>query len=429
MWNLKRKFLLIGVTVLLLSAVYSSVVSAVSNALLTNTKPTLENVRDYAPAAATGAVTYAIDGGYLYAGQPNQWVQRPTPPNVVVGAVAVDPNDTQKVYIGAANALTLYWSTDGGQTWRRVPLTDQYIGGITDLAFNSAQRTLYVATDTAGIFRLRDVGASMILSGQTYLDQPVLEVVSDQSGAGLAFARTEWHLYKAANNGLQWLALDTLTSAPTALAITDGNPATVYVGTVDRGLLKSQDGYTWEMINAGFLQEAGTRLQIDALAVDPAQPTVLYVASSYLFGSTEVHQTAAGVAMSIDGAAHWTTLVTHPTAPVVRLLPVSGVEGAVYALTNLSRTPQPLGKAPALATASVATTATTASQAIAATWSASLLGWLAATLTALLLIGFLLREVAKRSTLAQSVPAQSKLVERLLQGLQVERFAHFMRLS
>jgi len=299
MRNLKGKILFIGITVLLLSAVYTSVVSAVSTALLSNTKPTLENVRDYAPAATAGAVTYAIDGGFLYAGQPNKWVQRPTPPEVVVGAVAVDPSDPQKVYIGAANALTLYWSTDGGQSWRRVPLTDQYVGGITDLAFNSAQRTLYVATDTAGIFRLRDVGTSLILSGQSYLDQPVLEVVSDQSGAGLAFARTEWHLYKAVNNGLQWLALDTLTSAPTALAITEGNPATVYVGTVDRGLLKSQDGYRWETVNAGFIQEAGSRLQIDALAVDPAQPTVLYVASSYLFGHTAVHQTAAGVASGL----------------------------------------------------------------------------------------------------------------------------------
>ena len=285
-----------------------------------------------------------------------------------------------------------------------------------------------MATDTAGLFRLRDVGASLILSGQTYLDQPVLEVVSDHSGAGLAFARTEWHVYKAVNNGLQWLALDTLTSAPTALAITDGNPATVYVGTVDRGLLKSQDGYTWAMVNAGFLQEAGTRLQIDALAVDPAQPTVLYVASSYLFGHTTVHQTAAGVTMSTDNAAHWTALVTRPPAPIVRLLPVSGVEGAVYALTNLSRTPQPLGNAPAMTADAVATTAATVGQTVSAAWSVSLLGWLAATLTIVLLFGFLLRELTKGTALANRLP-DAKWVERLLQGLQVARLAQFMRLN
>jgi hypothetical protein len=427
MRNLKGKIVLVGITVLLISAVYTNVVSAVGNALLINAKPSLENVRDYAPAASATALTYAVDGGFLYVGQPNHWVQRPTPPDVVVAAVAVDPNDTQKVYIGAANELTLYWSLDGGQAWRRVPLSDQYMGGVTDIAFNRAQRTLYVATDTAGIFRLRDVGSSIILSGQSYLDAAVLEVVTDQSGAGLVFARTEWQVYRGFNNGMQWLALDTLTSAPTALAITGDHPATVYVGTVDRGLLKSQDGYTWETVNAGFVQEAGTRLRIDALAVDPAQPAVLYVATSYLFGSTQVHQTAAGVAMSVDNAAQWTPLVIQPSAPIVRLLPVSGVEGAVYGLTNLSRTPQPLGKTLDLATRTVAEI-NPAGQTMATTWPTPLLGWLAAILTTAILIGFLLRELYKGTAVLERRP-QANLVERIFQGIQIDRLAHRLGLS
>ena len=428
MRNLKGKAILIGITVLLISAVYTNVVSAVGNALFVNAKPALENVRDYAPAIASTSVTYAIDGGFLYAGQPGHWVQRPTPPNVVVGAVALDPNDAQKVYIGAANELAVYWSVDGAQSWRRVSLTDQYIGGITDIAFNRAQRTLYIATDTAGIFRLRDVGSSMILGGQSYFDQPVLEIVTDQSGAGLAFARTEWHVYRGFNNGMQWLALDTLTSAPTALAITGNNPATVYVGTVDRGLLKSQDGYNWEIVNASFMQAAGTRLQVDALAVDPAQPNVLYVSTSYLFGSTELHQTAAGIAMSVDGAATWTTLVTRPDAPVVRLLPVSGVTGAVYGLTNLSRTPQPFAKALDLAADNVAINNPATGQAVAITWPMPLFSWLAAILTIAILIGFLLRELYNGTAVLERGP-QAGLVERMLYGMQIDRLAHRLGLS
>lgn len=428
MRNLRGKIVLIGITVLLISAVYTNVVSAVGNALLINAKPALENVRDYAPALSSTTVTYAVDSGFLYAGQPGHWVQRPTPPNVVVGAVALDPNDTQKVYLGAANELAVYWSVDGAQTWRRVPLTDQYVGGITDIAFNSAQRTLYVATDTAGIFRMRDVGSSMIWGGQSYFDQPVLEVVTDQSGAGLAFARTEWQVYRGFNNGMQWLLLDTLTSAPTALAITGDNPATVYVGTVDRGLLKSQDGYNWEIVNAGFVQEAGTRLQVDALAVDPAQPNVLYVSTSYLFGSTAMHQTAAGIAMSVDGAANWTALVTRPETPVVRLLPVSGVTGAVYGLTNLSRTPQPFANALEMEAANVAISNSAAVQTVATTWPTPLFGWLAAILTIAILIGFLLRELYNGAAMLERRP-QATLVERVLQGMHIDRLAHRLGLS
>lgn len=415
MWNVNRKIIAIVITVLLGSLVYTSVVSAVGNSLLTNVKPTLENVRDYAPAASTSAATYAVDGGLLYAGQPNHWVQLPTPPDVIVAAVAVDPADPQKVYIGAANELAVYWSEDGGNAWRRVLLTDQYIGGVTDVALNSAQRTLYVATDTAGIFRLRDVGVSMILSGQTYIKEAVLEVISDQTGAGLAFARTEWRLYRAMNNGMQWIALDTLTSAPTALAITDDYPATVYVGTIDHGLLKSQDGFNWELVNAGFIQEAGTRLRIDALAVDPTQPALLYVASSYLFGHTEVHQAPAGVAMSIDKGSHWSPVAATLNAPVVRLLPVSGVEGAVYALTNLSRTPQPLGNTPTVDTSLIAAVSTELPQTVAGGLE-SLLLWLSAAVTAALLLWFAVRELRKGRAVRVGIPLP-KAVTRMLQGV------------
>ena len=128
--------------------------------------------------------------------------------------------------------------------------------------------------------------------------------------------------------------------------------------------------------------------------------------------------------MSTDNAAHWTTLVTRPEAPIVRLLPVSGVEGAVYALTNLSRTPQPLGKAPVNETATAAVAAAAAST-VGITGSVALLGWLAATLTIVLLLGFLLRALAKGTALADRNP----LVERLRQGLPVERLTNLMRLS
>ncbi|MBX3011188.1 MAG: hypothetical protein KF832_06750 [Caldilineaceae bacterium] len=413
MWNLFRKIVAVVVTGLLASAVYAGVINAVGTSLLTTVKPTLENVRDYAPAPTAAAVAYAVDGGWLFAGQPNHWVQRPTPPNVIVGAVAVDPTNLQKVYIGAANEMAVYWSDDGANTWRRVPLTDQYIGGVTDVAFNSAQRTLYIATDTAGIFRLRDVGSSMIAGGHTYLDQPVLEIVSDQGGAGLVFARTEWQVYRAMNNGLQWLALDTLTSAPTALAITNDELATVYLGTIDHGLLRSQDGFNWTIVKPSFSQEAGIRLRIDALAADPMQPGLLYVASSYLFGHSEVHQAPAGVAMSVDNGAHWSPVAATLAAPVARLLPVSGLEGAVYALTNLSRTPQPLGNAPAVdSTLAVATELPVS----IAGWFYRVLVGTATSVTTLLLVWLVLVELRKRISGVRNLPLP-KIVERMMQGV------------
>ena len=121
---------------------------------------------------------------------------------------------------------------------------------------------------------------------------------------------------------------------PTTVAIADGEPATVYVGTTDRGVLASTDGQTWTLANDGLGMSPGTRLHVDALAVDPVQPDRLYVAASYLLGSATVHQTPSQIAMSANGAETWTSLDAELGASVAELMPVSGRPGAVYALTT-----------------------------------------------------------------------------------------------
>lgn len=387
----RGKFVSVMLLVIMISALYTGAVNAVSEGAVIVRKGNLDNVRDYAAAFTATELNYAVDGGVLYAGTPTAWRTIPTPANVIVSAVAIDPAHPSTIYIGAANDMAVYRSLDGGDHWLYIPLTREHIGGVTDIAMNDAQRTLYVGTDTAGIFRLRDVGSSVILSGHTLLDEPVMEVVADQLGQGLAYARTLWHVYQAVNNGQDWLALDMLTTAPTALAIANGASATVYIGTVDRGLLKSEDGYTWRVANDGLGVEPGNRLQVDALAVDPAQPNVLYVATSFLFGHSEVHQSPVGVALSTDSGTQWTPLAAKSDVAIARLLPVSGQTGAVYALTNQSRTPLALGTAPMITNPAPAEFALTTSPDWAAL-NVTLLSWLVAAAAAATLAWLLLRE-------------------------------------
>src|SRR5690606_25141470 len=183
------------------------------------------------------------------AGVPNYWVQLETPADVIVSAVAVDSQNPDRVFIGAANEMAIYHSTDAGASWDRIPLTEETIGGVTDIALDSVQRLVYVGTDTAGVFRLRDVGSSVIVGSELLLQEPVVEVAADSTGKGMAFARTEWNLYRADNFGMAWEVVTDLKSIPTALAIANSDPARVYVGTMDRGLLVSEDGLTWTPAN------------------------------------------------------------------------------------------------------------------------------------------------------------------------------------
>lgn len=374
----------------------------------------LANVRAFAPAITADSETYAVDSGLLYQQDGERWVLVETPEGVIVNDVVTSNATPDLLYIGAANELAVYRTADGGVDWMRIPLTTEYIGGVTSLALDEGQRILYAGTDTAGIFRLRDVGSSMILSGHAAIAEPVIELVADSSGSGLAFARTGETLYRADNFGLEWSIVENLGSTPTALALASTNPATVYVGTVDRGLIQSQDGINWALANAGLGFTPGSRLQVDALAVDPQQPDVVYVATSYLFGSTTVHQTPVGVSMSTDGAAVWAPLEMLEGVAVAELLPVAGQPGAVYALMSNSRAPMAMGSAPEIAITELAVTPVEGELQPAmnlAAVSTGFIAWIVAGLAAIALLFALAVDFGKRKPIAGQILAP-KLVEK-----------------
>jgi photosystem II stability/assembly factor-like uncharacterized protein len=376
-----RKLAIIALTLVLIIAVFTGAVSALGGNAAPVVRPQLANVRDF-DAVASQANSYAVDGGMLFTGQPGAWTQIQTPEQVIVSTVAVDSTDPNIVYIGAANDMAIYRTMDNGNSWLRVPLADGFVGGVTDIAVDGVQRIVYVGTDTAGLFRLRDVGSSIVLGGHLLLDAPVLEIVADSTGQGIAFARTEWNLYRAENYGLAWVAVSNLQSTPTAVAIANTEPVQIYVGTMDRGLLVSSDGREWNTANDGLNYVAGSRLMVNDLAIDPMQPEVMYVATSYLYGTNEVHQSPAGVAVSTDGAQAWSPINEAANLAVAELLPVSGLTGGVYALTTNSRTPQALGNAPIITEVAVAAEPV----AQPATSFTSILAWVIAGFAALALL-------------------------------------------
>lgn len=410
-----RRILITLITFILIGSVFVGATSA--REAEPTVKAALENVRDYVAASSPDGVNYAVDSGNLFAGSPLNWTKMSTPSGVIVSSVAADAANANVLYIGAANEMALYRSANAGQNWERLSLSVDIIGGVTDVAVDSAQRLVYVGTDNGGVYRLRDVGSSLILSSQLLLDEEVVEIEVDSTGSGMAFVRTPMNLYRAENFGLSWKLVDNLGSTPTAVEIANGTPATIYVGTTDRGLVKSNDGLEWTLANEGLGLNPGTRLQVDALSIDPAQPNVLYVATSYNFGSTTVHSVPVGVSASNNEAASWTVLTSELDAPVAELLPVSGMENAVYALTTASRSPLALGNAPSIAT-DLATVANVAAEDAVESSTAStllatargMLAWIVAGLAALALLfaaAFDLRsrrrKTVQRGTLAPSM--------------------------
>lgn len=400
----RRKALYVSLFFILLSALYTAITSTAEAQAENTKKATLSNVRDYAVAWQRANVvapySYAIDSGYLYMGTAGQWYEITLPPNVIAGAVATDPYHQQTIYVGAANEMALYVTRDQGDQWQRVRLDQKYLGGVTDIAVNGAQRTILVGTDNTGIYRLRDVGSSIVHSGHTPLSEPVLQIVSDHFGAGLLFARTEWTVYRGMNNGQQWLPLDGFDTTPTSMAIAHRHPAVVYIGTNDRGLLRSTNGFTWQLLDESRQTEAGLRVQVNALAIDTAQPELIYAARSFLSGHSTIQPNATGVEMSQDGGLTWQSIETpqNEMGLFTELLPVNGEAGALFALSTTSRAPMPLGRATMLMEEKVPVSVITkeSAQPILAIQFSS---WLVTLLVSILLAWLLWQEVQRRPTL------------------------------
>ena len=344
------RFLLTGTTLLLLTLVAS--VGAAASAEPNSVPLTaLENVRAYAAAARADGRSYAVDAGRLYRGSGGVWELVAAPPGVVVNAVVVDRADPDTVVIGAANKLSVYVSRNAGRRWTEAAMDTTAVGGVTALALDAANRLLYVGTDADGVYRLRDLGAGsrsgLIASGHLLLNEPVLEIAADSTGAGFAFVRTQGNLYRAEAFGLRWVAVDSLPALPTALDIADTSPPTVFVGTAGAGVVVSRDGVAWRSTGQATEDIVDGRSVISDLAVDAAQPEVVY-AGSVRTASGDLHPASSRVAMSTDGGASWSTLAELDELNAAELLPVAGTTGAVYVLTTASRRPLAVGGEPPL---------------------------------------------------------------------------------
>ena len=397
-----RQTFIFLVTILLLSAVTVGLSQALPRKQAALPVAQLENVRDYISAVVPGGADYAIAGGRLFVGHPGYWVEVPLPEEVIAGAVDVRISQAgeggltdETIYIGAANQLAIYRTNNRGESWLQGQLTHNLVhkglvGGVTDLAIDPVQRLIYAGTDTAGVFRVRDGEEIMKSTAQLLLDNPVRQVVTDREGSGMTFVRTDWAIYRGADFGLQWAMVDTLSSVPTTMALANSLPPALYLGTADRGVLRSVDGVTWTQLTIGLITTPGEPLHVDALAVDPLLPTTAYVAFSREVGTHYVRYTPDRLAYTRDGGASWYTF-EHPQllGRVTDLMPVSGYGAATYMLTTDNRTPQVVGDAPSGAVPAVVSRP----QSVATNNGGVTLAWIVAGLAAFALGFALLTDV------------------------------------
>jgi multidrug efflux pump subunit AcrA (membrane-fusion protein) len=103
-----------------------------------------------------------------------------------------------------------------------------------------------------------------------------------------------------------------------AVAVDPARPTTVYVGTCYQGLWKSTDsGQTWNKVNTGTNGSALDSGRLWSIAIDPTNPQVIYTTPGYGVG---------GLWKSTDSGASWTNLLADDS-PVGKAL--GGAKGAI----------------------------------------------------------------------------------------------------
>ena len=232
------------------------------------------------------------------------------------GLIAWADDGGQQVASVLDNGLLLL-SEDQGESWIEVETGLD----IASLIWSDGEG-LYLGTDTHGVYHLATEGAvaaTSMMKGNPLSDRIVSLALID----GRLFAATANTLLYTddtdpAAGQVAWTRSSPLPNLAMITSIAATGKQTVYAGTQATGLYRSTDaGLTWQPAGNGLGQAAGLMVGISALKPDPEEKGVLYAAVDYLVGSTQVHASAAGLFVTVDGGTSWQPL-SGPSFPEAR---------------------------------------------------------------------------------------------------------------
>ncbi len=232
-----------------------------------------------------------------------------------VNSIAVDPNNGNILYIGAAEG-GVWKSTDGGSTW--TPLTDgqpSMANGAIALDPNNPD-TIYVGTGEenfaidsyygAGILKSTNAGASWTNIVGPFLHAYIGSLAVSPDNSQVLLCASDTGIWRSDDSANTWA--NVLKGTGTAVLFNPGNGQVAYAalgdpfGSFQNGVYKSTDGgQTWQSLR-GSGSSALPVVDVGriSLSIAPSSPSILYAA---------VHNYADGSLLDIfkttDGGTLW----------------------------------------------------------------------------------------------------------------------------
>jgi hypothetical protein len=349
-------------------------------------KTNLENLRSFLPATEQSPA-YAVDGGLLFRYEEQSWRQVRTPSGVLVSTIAVDNRNAEHLWIGAANDLTVYTSPDAGLSWEAIPLTTEYIGGVTALTHDPVRDFLFAGTDTAGLFRLVPSSGGYGVDVQLLLDSPVAQITATNAEQPFIAVRTAWYVYTSADTGETWSQAPSQLGVPTTIAATQSSEGSIFLGTRRHGLYRTNGEMNWQPVTTipGYTNHQ--QYQIQALTSDSVLPNVLYVAVHPASTAiTSAPPSQATIYMSLDNGESWQQLYRASGAAIAELYPIGGEVGALVLIPQHDRTPLIVGNMNSASITAATSEAAAVNRPSSPFRGATGLAWMVAALAALALV-------------------------------------------
>jgi len=208
-------------------------------------------------------------------------------PSLAVGALALDPQNPEIVYAGTGEphaSLDSYYgagvlkSTDGGITWQQLGANEFSGLGISAIIVHpSNSNIIYVASSAA---------------------------------VGAAGPRTPSQgIFKSTDGGQTWRGMRVCSGCFGAsdLVMDSSNPSVLYAAFWQQGIFKSTNGgQNWQQLASGLPTQDFARIE---LAIAPANPSILYAGFDV---SIPGQYTGARVFKSADGGSIWQQLTRAP---------------------------------------------------------------------------------------------------------------------
>jgi photosystem II stability/assembly factor-like uncharacterized protein len=299
--------------------------------------------------------------------------------NAYIQAIAVDPSHPDTLYAGAYQGGGLFVTIDGGASWQTrgtVPT-----GHLRILAVDPVSPATLYAAGSEGIFKSTDSGLNWdpILNGlPSYFPEICGLVINPKDHLTIFAASYGRGIYKSTDGGGSWkaamngLPIPPDTSVWVNFLVPDPTTSNVLYSSlatsIQYGLYKTSDGgANWARISY---------LTGDVFAVDPVQPSLIYLANdniiyrssdggghwSWFYESGNIYESLIihplctsvlyalgyidGISISVDGGAswrafneglgeiysypYWTCLAINPKSPEILYLSTEG--GGVFRL-------------------------------------------------------------------------------------------------